>query len=60
MNCFSSFDYHKHLGNVAGAEHFVDGGELLGFVGREVGREGAFLCASSSQELAGCTRRDRV
>jgi len=44
--------YQEHLGDVAGAEYLVDGGELVGFVRREVGGEGALLRAAAAEELA--------
>jgi hypothetical protein len=44
--------YQEQLGDVAGAEDLVDGGELVGFVRREVGGEGALLRAAAAEELA--------
>jgi len=44
--------YQEHLGDVAGAEDLVDGGELVGFVRREVGGEGALLRAAAAEEFA--------
>jgi hypothetical protein len=44
--------YQEHLGDVAGAEDLVDGGEFVGLVRREVGGEGALLRAAAAEELA--------
>lgn len=44
--------YQEHLGDVAGAEDLVDGGELVGLVRGEVGREGALVGAAPAEELA--------
>jgi hypothetical protein len=45
-------EYQEHLGDIAGAEDLVDSRELVGLVRREVGGEGALLCAAPAEELA--------
>jgi hypothetical protein len=52
--------YQEHLGDVAGAEDFMHGGELVRLQRREVGREGALLRAPSPEQLARGARHDRV
>jgi hypothetical protein len=52
--------YEEHLGDVAGAEDLVDGGELVGIVRGEVGGEGALVGAAPAEELARGARGRRV
>lgn len=52
--------YHQQLGDVASAKDFVNGSEFVRLMRREIWREGAFLSAAASQELAGGTRGDSV
>ena len=52
--------YQEELGDVAGAEDLVDGGELVRLQRREVGRDGALLRAPSPEQLASRARRDCV
>lgn len=52
--------YQEHLGDVASAEDLVDGGELVGFMRREVRGEGALLRAAAAEELARGARRQGV
>lgn len=52
--------YLKHLGDVAGAEDFMDCCEFMGLVRGEVGGEGALLGTSAPEELAGGARGDGV
>jgi hypothetical protein len=54
------WEYQEHLGDVAGAEDLVDSRELVGLVRREVGGEGAVLCAAPAEELARRARGHRV
>lgn len=47
----------QHLANVASTKHFVNNGELMGIIGREVRSESAVLGASPPEQLAGGARR---
>lgn len=53
-------DLIEELAHVASPEYLVDIGELLGLLGREVGRKDAIRQALSPQELASSARRARV
>jgi hypothetical protein len=52
--------YQEHLGDVAGAEDLMHGGELVRLQRREVRREGAFLRAPSPEQLARGARYDGI
>ena len=52
--------YHEQFGDITSAKHFMNRGELLRFMRGEIGRERAFLGASSPEKLAGGTRSDGV
>ena len=55
-----NYIYQKHFGDVAGAEDLVDGGEFVGLLRGEIGRERAFLGAASPEKLTSRARSDCV